>query len=93
MAKKYTSKFTGQEIDDILTEAQEHINIVEDKQLQKVTYDQLKNLRDNRELVQGRFYRITNYECTTTQPNTKSAGHQFDIIVRADDVNTLNETA
>jgi hypothetical protein len=93
MAKKYTSKFTGQEIDNILTEAQEHINIVEDKQLQKVTYDELKNLRDNRELVSGGFYRITDYECTTVQENTKSAGHNFDIIVRADDINVLNETA
>ena len=30
---------------------------------------------------------------TTTQTNTQSAGHPFDIIVLATDVNTLNENA
>lgn len=38
-------------------------------------------------------YRITDYACTTTQENTKSAGHPFDIIVTADSENTLNEKA
>ena len=38
-------------------------------------------------------YRITDYQCTTVTSNTKSAGHQFDIIVTADDESTLNEVA
>ena len=38
-------------------------------------------------------YRITDYACTTTQENTRSAGHPFDIIVTADSENTLNEEA
>jgi hypothetical protein len=59
----------------------------------ETTYANLKSLRDNSQLTPGTFYRITDYECTTVQENTKSAGHQFDIIVRADDVNVLNETA
>lgn len=51
------------------------------------------NLRDNGELIPGQQYRITDYVTTTTQSNTQSAGHQFDIIVTADDVNVLNENA
>lgn len=44
-------------------------------------------------MVPGTQYRITDYQCTTTQENTKSANHQFDIIVIADDVDKLNENA
>ena len=58
-----------------------------------VTYEELKNLRDNGELVAGQQYRITDYETTTVQANTRSAGHQFDLIVTADDEKTLNEVA
>ena len=50
-------------------------------------------LRDAGELIPGQQYRITDYTCTTVQANTQSAGHQFDIIVTADDVNKLNENA
>lgn len=61
--------------------------------LEALTYAELKGKRDNGELIPGKFYRITDYECTTTTPNTSSAGHQFDIIVVADNANTLNENA
>ena len=61
--------------------------------LEETTYSALKSKRDSGQLVQGQWYRITDYTCTTTQENTQSAGHQFDIIVRADDVNVLNENA
>jgi hypothetical protein len=44
-------------------------------------------------LVPGQHYRITDYETTTSQEYTISAGHQFDIIVTADSENTLNENA
>lgn len=57
------------------------------------TYSELVSLRDNSQLVPGQQYRITDYITTTTQVNTQSAGHQFDIIVTADDVNILNEKA
>lgn len=61
--------------------------------LTKVTYSELKNLRDTSNLVPGQQYCITDYVTTTVQEYTKSAGHQFDIIVTADDVNALNEKA
>ena len=59
----------------------------------QITYVELKSLRDAGNLVPGTQYRITDYTCTTTQDNTKSAGHVFDIIVTADDESTLNEVA
>lgn len=59
----------------------------------ETTWANLKSLRDNSKLVAGRQYRITDYQCTTTQINTKSAGHQFDIMVTADSTNKLNEVA
>ena len=56
-----------------------------------ITYAALKALRDGGNLVPGTWYRITDYVCTTTQDNTQSANHAFDIIVRADDASHLNE--
>ena len=66
---------------------------VSTKIMENITYSQLKYLRDNSKLIPGCYYRITDYQCTTSQVNTKSAGHQFDIIVRADSENKLNEEA
>lgn len=37
-----------------------------------ITYSELKALRDNSQLVPGTQYRITNYECTTCQPDTRA---------------------
>ena len=62
-------------------------------QMVSVTYAELVALRDNGELIAGMQYRITDYVTTTAQENTKSAGHQFDVIVTADNKNTLNEVA
>jgi hypothetical protein len=95
MAKKYTSKFTGQEIDNILTEAQEHINIIEDKQPQKITYEELRALRDNGELIPDKKYQITDYEISFNNkyPQLSYAGHKFDIIVTAKSNNELLEDA
>lgn len=59
--------------------------------LTKVTWQELKDLRDNNKLVAGSFYRITDYQCTTTQENTRSAGHQFDIVLLALSENKLAE--
>ena len=58
-----------------------------------VTYSELVILRNNSKLVAGQQYRITNYTTTTAQANTHSAGHVFDVIVRADSTNKLNENA
>ena len=60
---------------------------------EKITYNELKILRDSGQLVPGKQYQIIDYQCTTTQSNTKSAGHQFDIIVTADSESILNESA
>ena len=52
----------------------------------------MKAFRDGVNLVPGSWYRITDYVCFTKQEDTQSAGHQFDIIVRADDASHLNES-
>lgn len=58
-----------------------------------ITYSELKTLRDNGKLIEGKFYRITDYVTTTMQNDTRSAGHPFDVIVRADSPSVLNEQA
>ena len=62
-------------------------------ELTKITYSELKALRDNGELLEGHLYRITDYVTTTVQRETKSANHPFDIIVTALSANTLDEKA
>ena len=59
----------------------------------EVTYDEIKELRDNSKLIPGYKYRIIDYYCGTTQEGTCSAGHIFDIIVEAITTNELNENA
>ena len=63
------------------------------KTLVEVTHAELKAMRDAGKLTPGALYRITDYNCTTTQENTQSAGHQFDIVVMALDSKTLAERA
>ena len=58
-----------------------------------ITWESLKILRDNSLLKPGQQYRITDYVTTTAQEDTRSAGHQFDIIVTADSADKLNENA
>lgn len=73
-----------------------------------ITYADLVALRGSNGLRKGQQYRITDYEFTYDYSkyaeigellpiyagtNVSSAGHQFDIIVVADDVNVLNENA
>ena len=61
--------------------------------MQEITWSELKDLRDSSQLIQGQFYRITDYTCTTITTNTSSAGHVFDIIVLALERNKLSEEA
>lgn len=68
------------------------INISADM-LVPATYAELKALRDAGELIPGMMYRITDFVTITTQANTQSAGHQFDIVVTALDERTLSEEA
>lgn len=64
-----------------------------DEDYVKIKYADLVELRDNAQLKPGAFYRITDYMCTTSKGGTGSAGHQFDIILRADSEDILNENA
>lgn len=75
---------SGIDADDVITKAELAVPI---------TYAVLKALRDGGNLTSGVNYRITDYTCTTTKYDTQSAGHVFDIIVRADDESHLNENA
>ena len=59
----------------------------------ELSYSELVTLRDNAQLIPGQQYRIIDYITTTTQENTKSVWHQFDIIVTALDESTLSEEA
>ena len=63
------------------------------KELTKTTYTELKALRDNGQLSEGHFYRITDYVTTTTQAETKSAGNVFDVIVLAISTHELSHNA
>lgn len=58
-----------------------------------IEYDELVQLRDDGELIPGKWYRIVDYHTTTAQEDTQSADHQFDVIVKADSTNVLNENA
>ena len=85
--------------DGLATEKMERVeafNSLKESSLTKmisITYSELKSLKDSSQLKAGQFYRITDYVTTTTQENTNSAGHAFDVIVLATDVDTLNENA
>ena len=68
-------------------------SMVDAIQITEITWSNLKTLRDSSKLIPGATYRITDYTCTTVQEGTQSAGHVFDILVTADDVNVLNENA
>lgn len=60
--------------------------------LTKVTWKELKDLRDNSQLIPGCWYRMTDYKTIVAPSNEyKSAGHQFDLIILATDVNKLSE--
>lgn len=59
----------------------------------EINWSNLVSLRNSNQLIPGMQYRITDYHTTTSQANTKSANHQFDIIVTADSTNKLNESA
>ena len=58
------------------------------------TYSELKQLRDSSALSPGTWYRITDYDTTVyNNANARAAGHPFDILVMATDINQLSEDA
>ena len=59
-----------------------------------ITYNELKKLRDNSKLKPSQYYRITDFVTTVAvanDPEARSAGHPFDIIVMASKENKLQE--
>lgn len=88
-------EITGVSINGVITTPNTFgvINLGTIENLQEITWSALKTLRDGGNLEPGKFYRITDYTCTTTQTDTQSAGHVFDIIVLALSESTLSETA
>ena len=57
-----------------------------------LTYNDLKNLRDNSKLKPSQYYRITDFVTTVANvPEARSAGHPFDIIVMASEKDKLQE--
>ena len=64
-----------------------------------ITYSALLSLRDNKNLIPGSQYRITDFVTTCNDTGsvdgvtTRSAGNAFDIVVVADSTDTLNENA
>lgn len=87
------TKIEVKAVNDKVTQLETNIESISPTPMVSVTYAELKTLRDNGELIAGMQYRITDYVTTTTQANTRSAGHQFDVIVVADSSHTLNEKA
>ena len=64
------------------------------KGIYHITWEELKELRDTGKLVPGHRYRITDYITTiANDPEARSAGHPFDIIVLATATDTLSEEA
>ena len=67
--------------------------------LVSITYADLVALKNANELVEGTYYKIIDYVTTTngksanTNEPSRSAGHQFDIVVRATSTSTLSELA
>ena len=69
------------------------IDALNDINMEGITYSELEDLRNRSKLIKGKQYRITDYVTTTTQTNTQSENHQFDIVVTADGANSLSEVA
>lgn len=59
--------------------------------LVKVTYDELKELRDSSSLVPGMKYRITDYDTRIFKSGADSMHHRFDLILLALSEDVLSE--
>lgn len=57
----------------------------------EATWQQLKDWRDSGKLVAGMKYRMVDYDTYTSQADTESAMHPFDLILTALDNKTLSE--
>ena len=88
--KKYNEKQIGLDYQRSMIVGRECTSMI------SIMHADLVALRDNGQLIPGQFYRITDFVTTvdtTTNLDARSAGHQFDVIVRADSTTVLNENA
>lgn len=69
-----------------------NMKVIKDMMVE-ITHHDLVALRDNSELIPGCQYRITDYVCSEIGEYYRSQHHQFDIIVFADGVNSINKHA
>ena len=68
--------------------------IVSNKNVVKITYKELYNLKTNDKLKTGTFYRITDYVATSNKENTTcKISSNFDIVVTSISKNELDEVA
>lgn len=81
----------GLSSEDFTTELKQKLESI--SLIESVTWSELKTLRDSSTLSPGTLYRITDYVTTTSQPDTRSSGYGFDVVVLATSVNTLLEEA
>ena len=56
-----------------------------------VTYSELVQLRNSGALYPGATYRITDYQCSSSDADTSVASNKFDILVKAIDTDKLSE--
>lgn len=92
----YKSRHTGKEIDEAVDIIQQGGGTSQPTEIDyaiPITYSALRELKLADGLTAGMCYRITDYVTETTQKDTQSAGHPFDIIVMALDAHTLSEEA
>ena len=82
------------EVESLKQQSSETVPSVAPNLVVSTTYSELKALRDSAGLSVGTWYRITDYETTVyNNANARAAGHPFDILVLATDVNQLSEDA
>ena len=101
----YKLNESGQQVQDLLNKTASLPNSeqleVQVSKMQRVTYAELKSMRDGGELVPGRLYRITDYVTTlpekvndfTGEVMERSAGHAYDLVVVALSGSVLSENA
>ena len=75
-------------INQLVSDLQKKLNVI-----QKVTYQELIDLRYNGELIPGQQYQITDYFATVSPDYLRTEKHRFDIIVTATSPISVSEDA
>ncbi len=89
MAGKADTDHTHTEFDDL----QKQIDDIPNAHT-KGTYSDLKEWRNNNELVAGTWYRMTDFVTTIANDDeARSAGHQFDLLLLATSENSFSQLA